>query len=112
MNISKIKAAWNFLTGGWAGLAEYMLGVVNETLAKCDAEKCRKCASIAMSVSAVVKTACDVFAPEKYKGVACDTIAALNTLAAALEDGQLTKEEINANIEAISKCISAWKEVK
>ena len=29
MDISKIKAAWAFLTGGWSGLAEYLLGVVN-----------------------------------------------------------------------------------
>ena len=112
MDISKIKAAWAFLTGGWSGLAEYLLGVGNKGLAKCDAEKLRKSATIAISVAAVIKTACDVFAPDKYKVSAAKTIDALETLATALEDGNLSKDEIAANIDAISTCIAVWKEVK
>ena len=112
MDISKIKAAWAFLTGGWSGLAEYLLGVVNKGLAKLDAEKCRKTATIAISVAAVVKTACDVFAPEKYKHAATSTIEALEALAIALEDGQLTAEEISSNIGTITSCVTLWKEVK
>lgn len=112
MDISKIKAAWAFLTGGWSGLAEYLLGVVNKGLAKLDAEKCRKTATIAISVAAIIKTACDVFAPEKYKDAAANTITALEKLAVALEDCKLTKEEISGNIDAISACVEAWKEVR
>lgn len=112
MDISKIKAAWAFLTGGWSGLAEYLLGVVNKGLAKCDAGKLRKTATIAISVAAIVKTACDVFAPDKYKTAANRTIDALETLATALEDGNLAEGEITANIDAISACVAAWKEVK
>lgn len=112
MNISKIKAAWAFLTGGWSGLAQYLLQAVNAVLEKCDAEKCRKTATIAISVAAIVKTACDVFAPEKYKVAAANTVDALETLATALEDGQLTEAELNDNIDAISTCVEAWKEVK
>lgn len=112
MDISKIKSAWAFLTGGWSGLAEYLLGVVNKGLAKLEAEKCRKTATIAISVAAIIKTACDVFAPEKYKEASAKTIAALETLAVALEDGNLTKDEISANIDGISACVKAWKEVK
>ena len=112
MNISKIKAAWAFLTGGWSGLAQYMLGIVNKALALCDAEKCRKCATVAISIAAVVKTVCDIFAPDKYKVAAANTIDALETLASALEDGTLTNDELNSNIDAISNCINAWKAVK
>ena len=112
MDISKIKAAWAFLTGGWSGLAEYLLTVVNKGLAKCDAEKLRKTATIAINVAAVVKTACDVFAPDKYRDAATKTVDALRTLAVALEDGNLTSEELDANIGAISGCIATWKEVK
>ena len=112
MNISKIKAAWAFLTDGWSGLVQYLLKSVNAVLAKCDAEKCKKTATIAISVAAIVKTACDVFAPEKYKAAASNTIDALETLATALEDGNLTSDEISANIDAISTCIVTWKAVK
>lgn len=112
MNISKVKAAWAFLTGGWSGLAQYMLGIVNKALALCDAEKCRKCSTIAISIAAIVKTAVDVFAPEKYKLPAASTVNALETVATALEDGQLTAEELNVNIDNISACIEAWKAVK
>jgi hypothetical protein len=112
MNISKIKAAWAFLTDGWSGLAQYLLKAVNALLAKCDAEKCKKTATIAISIAAIVKTACDVFAPDKYRTAAVKTVDALETLATALEDGNLTADEINANIDAISTCIELWKAVK
>jgi hypothetical protein len=111
MNISKVKAAWAFLTGGWSGLAQYLLGLVNKALALCDAEKCRKCATIAISIAAIVKTAVAVFAPEKYRDPAGKTVEALGVVAAALEDGKLTEEELNANIDNIAKCIEAWKAV-
>lgn len=112
MNISKIKAAWAFLTDGWSGLFQYLLAVVNNLLAKCDADKLKNAANIALGIAAIVKTACDTFAPEKYKSAATKTIASLTTLASALEDGNLTSAEIDANITAISDCIAAWKEVK
>ena len=53
-----------------------------------------------------------MFAPDKYKVSAAKTIDALETLATALEDGNLSKDEIAANIDAISTCIAVWKEVK
>lgn len=112
MNISKIKAAWAFLTDGWSGLFQYLLEAVNSLLAKCDAEKLKSSAKISLGVAAIVKTACDTFAPDKYKSAATKTIDALTTLASALEDGNLTAAEIDANIKAISDCIDAWKEVK
>lgn len=112
MDISKIKAAWAFLTGGWSGLAEYLLKVVNAGLAKADTEKLRKTATIAINVAAVVKTACDVFAPDKYRDAAAKTVEALRSLAVALEDGELSSAELNANIEAVNACIDAWKAVK
>ena len=112
MNISKIKAAWAFLTDGWSGLFQYLLTAVNNLLAKCDADKLKNAANIALGVAAIVKTACDTFAPNKYKSAAMTTVAALTTLATALEDGNLTANEIDANINAISDCIAAWKEVK
>lgn len=111
MNISRIKAIWALVTSGWPGLAQYVLEAVNAALSKCDVEKCKKTASVAISAAAIVKVVCDVFAPEKYKSAAADTVAALETLAGALEDGVLTKDELDSNVDAISKCIETWKEV-
>lgn len=112
MNISKIKALWALMTGGWSGLARYILTVVNAGLAKCDAEKCKKAATVALSVSAIIKSAVDAFAPDKYRDAATKTVEALNALALALEDGVLTQDEVSTNVTAISACVDAWKEVK
>ena len=111
MEISKIRAAWAFLTGGWSGLAEYLLKVVNAALSKADSAKMRKTATIAISCAAIVKTACEAFAPDKYKAAAAKTVDALETLAVALEDGTLTEGELSANIDAIGGCVAAWKAV-
>lgn len=112
MNISKIKAAWAFLTDGWSGLFKYLLESVNSLLAKCDAEKMKSAAKIALGIASIVKTACDTFAPDKYKDAATKTIDAIKDLSLSIEDGVLSSAELNANIEAINICIDAWKEVK
>ena len=49
---------------------------------------------------------------DKYRDAATKTVDALRTLAVALEDGNLTSDELDANIKAISACVDGWKEVK
>jgi len=112
MNISKVKALWSLVTGGWAGLATYILDAINGWLATLDASKLAEAAKIVMSVNASLQLILDSFLPEKYKAAAKLTIAALNNLAAALADGKLDDAELDTQIDCVEVAVEAWKEVK
>ena len=112
MKWSNIKALWSLVTDGWSGLMKYVLEFVNIALQKLDGEKLKRASQIAVNVAAVVSTAVGVFVDEKYREAANKTVDALKDLALYIEDGELSSEELNANIEAVNKCIDAWKAVK
>lgn len=112
MKWSKIKAAWAFVVDGWSGLMKYVLEFVNAALRKLNGDKLKRASQIAVNVAAVVQTAVGVFVDEKYRDAANKTVDALKDLALAIEDGELSSAELNANIEAVNKCIDAWKAVK
>lgn len=111
MEISKIKALWKLLTGGWAGLAEYILEAVNAWLAKLDKPKLAEASKIVRAISSALVVLLETFLPARYKAAGRATVIELDTLAAAMEDGELTKAELNENIDAIEAAIKAWKEV-
>ena len=112
MKWSNIKALWSLVTDGWSGLMKYVLEFVNIALQKLDGEKLKRASQIAVNVAAVVSTAVGVFVDEKYREAANKTVDALKDLALYIEDGELSSAELNANIEAVNKCIGAWKAVK
>ena len=112
MKWSNIKALWSLVTDGWSGLMKYILEFVNIALQKLDGEKLKRASQIAVNVAAVVSTAVGVFVDEKYREAANKTVDALKDLALYIEDGELSSAELNANIEAVNKCIDAWKAVK
>lgn len=112
MKWSNIKALWSLVTDGWSGLMKYVLEFVNIALQKLDGEKLKRASHIVVNVAAVVSTAVGVFVDEKYREAANKTVDALKDLALSIEDGELSSAELNANIEAVNKCIDAWKAVK
>lgn len=112
MKWSNIKAVWELVTDGWTGLIKYALEFVNAALQKLDGDKLKKASQIAVNVAAVVSTAVGVFVDEKYRDAANKTVDALKDLALSIEDGNLSGAELNANIEAVNKCVDAWKAVK
>ena len=112
MKWSNVKALWSLVTDGWSGLMKYGLEFVNGLLKKLDVEKCQKASRIAVNIAAVVSAAIGVFVDEKYREASNLTVDALKELAVALEDGQVTEEELDRNVKNIEKCIDAWKAVK
>ena len=112
MKWSNIEALWSLVTDGWSGLMKYVLEFVNIALQKLDGEKLKRASQIAVNVAAVVSTAVGVFVDEKYREAANKTVDALKDLALYIEDGELSSAELDANIEAVNKCIDAWKAVK
>lgn len=111
MNISKLKALWALATGGWAGLAVYILEAVNKWLAKLDQEKLAQTAAIVKSIANALAILIETFLPIRFVRAAKTTLDALNTLATALADGKITQEELDANIDAIEAAIEAWKDL-
>lgn len=112
MNISKLGALWRLMTGGWAGLAVYILEAVNEWLATLDQTKLAEAAQVVKAVASALEILLNTFLPLKYRNAAQKTLEALNTLAIALADGKITQEELDANIDAIEAAVLAWKEVE
>ena len=110
MKWSNIKAVWALVVDGWSGLMKYVLGFVNAALQKLKGDKLKRASQIAVNVAAVVSAAVGVFVDEKYRDAANKTVDALKDL--AIEDGELSSAELNANIEAVNACIDAWKAVK
>lgn len=112
MQISKLTALWKLATGGFAGLAVYILEAVNKWLATLDQEKLARAAAIVKAVANAVEILLETFLPAKYQDAAKKTLEALNTLALALADGKVTQDELDANIDAIEAAIAAWKDIK
>ena len=111
MNISKLGALWSLMTGGWAGLAVYILEALNKWLATLDQSKLAQAALVAKSVANAIDALAPLV-PAKYADAIKSTTAAVSTLASALADGKVTQEELDANIDAIEAAIDAWKAVK
>ena len=84
MNISKLGALWKLMTGGWAGLAVYILESVNKWLATLDQSKLAQAAQIVKAVASAQEILLGTFLPLKYRAAATKTLEALNTLALAL----------------------------
>lgn len=108
MNISKLRALWSLVTGGWSGLAVYVLEAVNKWLASLDQSKIAQCALVAKSVANAIE-ALSPLLPSKYDAAVKATTSAVSTLAAALSDGNVTQEELGSNVCSIESAIKAWK---
>ena len=108
MNISKFGALWSLVTGGWSGLAVYILEAVNRWLATLDKSKIAQCALVAKSVSNAIE-ALSPLLPSKYDSAIKATTAAVSNLAESLADGNVTQEELGANVDSVESAIKAWK---
>lgn len=111
MNIGKFGALWALVTGGWAGLAVYILEAVNKYLATLDQSKIAQAALVAKSVANAIDALAPLV-PTKYFDAIKATTSAVVTLATALADGKVTQDELDANIDAVEAAIDAWKKTK
>lgn len=111
MNIGKFGALWALVTGGWAGLAVYILEAANKYLAILNQSKIAHAALVAKSVANAIDALAPLV-PTKYFDALKATTSAVGTLATSLADGKVTQDELDENIDAIEAAILAWKEVK
>ena len=111
MKISSWKVVWNFLTGGGVGVMDYLLGLLKQALAGLGdptKEKITATLNFALKVLAVAEVV-RVFIPAKWQ-IAYDlTVAAVKKVVEALQDLEVTGEELQAVIDGYTKAYEAWK---
>lgn len=111
MNISKLGALWSLMTGGWAGLAQYILEAVNAQLKKLDPTKLAQLAQVIGCIASALRSLAPLL-PEKCRNAIVVTIAAVDDAAKALADGKVEPDELDKIIDAVEAAIDAWKEAK
>lgn len=122
MSVKSLKLSWwNYLViackakfgGGWASVAEYCLDLLNDkVLSRLAPEELKKYAVLAQEIAELIRKGVEIFVKsEAGKKAGTATIDAFTHLAKALEDGKITAEELDAEIEAVKAAIEAWKAV-
>lgn len=111
LEVSKLKIAWKWLTGGVGNVADYLLDLLNRALANLDADRrsdvqavCNLAAKVAATLAAF-----KWLVPTKWQTAYGETIDAANEVVKAVEDLQLTAEELASVSACFATCVAAWK---
>lgn len=110
MNISKWVLLWKFVTGGGAGVVDYVLGLLKAALAGLanpTKEKITATLNFALKVLAVAE-AVKVLIPAKWQIAYELSVAAIKKVVASLQDYEITGEELQAVIDGYMQAYSAW----
>ena len=111
MNISKLKLAWKFITGGREGVLDYVLDVANtfvDRLADAKREDLKSYLSTARNILDTLNSL-SWLCPSKWRQAYNVTLSAFADLVAALNDLKLTPEEFTAVCNAFRIAYAAWR---
>ena len=111
MNISKIKLAWKFITGGREGILDYALDVANTFVDRLADAKKEDIKSYLATARKVLDTmgAVSWLCPKKWLDAYEETVAAFGCLVAALNDMKVTRYEIEKVCNAFRIAYAAWR---
>ena len=110
MNISTIKIAIKYLFCGVSGVVDYLLGALNSALAgMTDAtrQKVQGALNLAQKVLATL-TALKWLCPIKWQTAYKATVDAVADAVAALEDLEITSDEVAIVADRIRAALVAW----
>lgn len=111
MNISKIKIAWKFVTGGREGVLDYALDAANTFAARLAPAK-------KGDLKAYLATARNIFdtldslswlCPKKWRSAYAITLAAFAGLVSALDDLKVTPDELKVTRDAFRIAYATWR---
>ena len=111
MNISKIKIAWKYLTGGMGSVVDYLLDVLNDALKRIDPANKAKIQAV-LNVAERVLSALQSLqwlCPTKWQTAYRTTVAAVISVTIALSDLTITQTELEAMQKAFDEAVKAWK---
>ena len=112
MNISYVKIAWNYLTGGAGKVADYLLDLVNNALSKIDPNR-KETVSAAINTAMKCMGVLDAIAwlvPTKWQRAYRHTLDALECTITILDDFTITPEELWAAKAKYEFAVKSWKE--
>lgn len=111
MNISKLKLAWNFITGGREGVLDYALDVANtfaDRLAEAKKEDIKSYLATARSILDTLNSL-SWLCPSKWRQAYSFTLSAFGALVAALNDMKVTHDELTAVCNSFRIAYAAWR---
>ena len=111
MNISKLKLAWKFITGGREGVLDYALDVANtfaDRLAEAKKEDIKSYLATARKVLDTM-SAVSWLCPKKWLAAYEETVAAFGALVAALNDMKVTPDELTVVCNSFRIAYAAWR---
>ncbi len=111
LEISKFKLALKWLTGGMGSVTDYLLDRLNNALIAMDAKKqtqVQAVANYAVKIAATL-SAFGWLVPTKWQTAYAETLAAVNSVAVALEDLKLESSEFEAIEKNFLSAVAAWK---
>ena len=111
ISISKFKIVWKFLFGGKEAVLDYVIDVANNLLAKlADAEQ-KQVKDYLAQAQKILATMQSVkwLCPGKWKEAYGDTVEAFETVVTALNDLNVSTEEIKDCYVAFKTAYAAWR---
>ena len=111
MNISKLKLAWKFITGGREGVLDYALDVANtfaDRLAEAKKEDIKSYLSTARNILDTLSSL-SWLCPSKWRHAYALTMSAFADIVAALDDLKVTQDELTAVCSAFRIAYAAWR---
>ena len=111
ISISKFKILWKFLFGGKEAVLDYVIDVANNLLAKlADAEQ-KQVKDYLAQAQKILATMQSVkwLCPSKWQEAYGDTVEAFETVVTALNDLNVSTEEIKDCYAAFKTAYSAWR---
>lgn len=111
MNISKLKLAWKFITGGREGVIDYALDVANtfaDRLADAKKEDLKSYLATASNILGTLDSL-SWLCPSKWRHAYALTLSAFADIVSALDDLKVTKDELTAVCNAYQLAYAAWR---
>lgn len=111
MNISKLKLAWKFITGGREGVLDYALDVANTFADRLPNAKKEDLKSYLATARNILDTLSAVswLCPSKWRQAYTLTVSAFADLVAALEDLKVTNDELKYVCDAYRLAYASWR---
>ena len=111
MNISKLKLAWKFITGGREGILDYGLDTANtfaDLLPNAKKEDIKSYLATARNILDTLNSL-SWLCPSKWRQAYTLTVSAFADLVAALDDLKVTKDELTAVCDNFKLAYAAWR---
>ena len=111
MNISKLKLAWKFVTGGREGVLDYGLDIAN-TFAGRLADSTKEDLKAYLATARNILDTLDALSwlcPSRWRHAYALTVSAFADIVSALDDLKVTRDELTAVCNAYQLAYAAWR---